>query len=128
MLFYFSATGNTEHLAKIIAEKTDDKLICIEDAIRDSKFDYQLEDDERLGFAFPVYYGDMPDIFIQFAEKIHIKSGDHYYGYIAVTDGGMSEAAPDHLIHLLLKQGITINGVFGLRTVDTYYFYTKQYA
>lgn len=128
MIFYYSATGNTESLVKKIAEKTSDKMINIEEALKDNLYDYQMADNERLGFAFPIYYGDIPDIFVEFVEKLNVKSADHYYGYIVVTDGGMSESAPDHLVKILLGRGITINGVFGLKTVDTSALYKDQWS
>lgn len=127
MLFYFSANGNTQKLAGIIAEKLPDKAINIEDALRDRAFEYQMENGERLGFAFPVFFGGVPDIMVDFVKQVSVKSGDNYYGYIVVTDGGMSEAAPKQLTDLLLKRGITINGVFGLKTVDTCAFFSNKW-
>ena len=119
MIFYFSATGNSKKLAEIIANKTSDKAIDIEEAAKNKAFDYQLENGERLGFAFPVFWGNVPWVFEDFVKQLTVKSGDNYYGYIAVTDGGMSEAAPLYLQRILVKRGITINAVFGLKTVDT---------
>lgn len=121
MIFYFSATGNTQKLASAIAERTQDTAINIEDAVKTNAFDYQLKNDERLGFCFPVYFGSVPDIMLEFVSQLKIKTAESgYYCFVAVTSGGMSAHAPQMLIHKLLKQGLTANAAFELVTIDTF--------
>lgn len=55
MILYFSATGNSEHVARRIAAATDDKVVSIE------RFDVEAlrlvatEGPCQLGFVAPVY-------------------------------------------------------------------------
>ena len=60
MLFYFSATGNTRQVALWIAERLGERAVDIETI--SGAYSYRLDKDERLGFAFPVYFGTVPSI------------------------------------------------------------------
>ena len=49
MIFYFSATGNSQYAAEKIAEATGDRLISIGQALRDTHFDF-VEGIKRLSW------------------------------------------------------------------------------
>ena len=48
MIFYFSATGNSKHVAEEIAAKTGDKAVSILDA---NGFELNLTSEKKLGFV-----------------------------------------------------------------------------
>ena len=66
MIFYFSGTGNTKWAASKLAAATHDSLISIAPYMRadDTKHDmaepFTLQEDERLGFVFPVHGWRVP--------------------------------------------------------------------
>lgn len=66
MILYFSATGNSEHVARRIAAATDDKVMSIE------RFDAEAlrlalaEGACQLGFVAPVYAWGLPTPMIDF--------------------------------------------------------------
>ena len=66
MILYFSGTGNTKWAASKLAAATHDNLISIAPYMRadDTKHDmaepFTLQEDERLGFVFPVHGWRVP--------------------------------------------------------------------
>lgn len=120
MLFYFSATGNTKKVANTIAARIGEIAYDIESLLHDEKFDFELRDSERLGFFAPVYFGSVPEIMVQFIEKLHVKTAENYYGYIVMTYGNIACAAPQKFVATLLKHGISTNAIFGVASVDTF--------
>ncbi len=120
MLFYFSATGITKKWAHLIADRIGEPVLDIETELKKDNPEYALKDDERIGFMCPVYFGDVPEIVRQFVEKIHVRTGEQYYCYIAMTYGSDSFYAPNRFMHLLLRHGLTTSAVFGIRGIDTF--------
>lgn len=53
MIFYFSGTGNTRWVAEQIAEALNEELLYIPDLIRMERFEFQLKENENIGFCFP---------------------------------------------------------------------------
>lgn len=119
MIFYFSATGNSQNLARAIAQATLDKTTDIE-SIPPEPYTYELADGERLGFVFPTYFCTPPPIVMDFFRRLTIHTSSDYYGFIAVTYGSTFGATFSTAIRALLKSAITINASFGLKTVDTF--------
>lgn len=119
MLFYYSGTGNTQKAAQFVANRLEDKCIDIEAAIAENQYQYQLGDNERLGFAIPVYFGSVPAIVQDFISKLKIQTGEHYYCYLLMTDGGMAFKTGDQFSFLLVKSGLTLNAIFEIVTYDS---------
>ena len=57
MIFYFSGTGNTRWVAQQIAEALGEELLYIPNLIKERRFEFKLQEDERIGFCFPRQYG-----------------------------------------------------------------------
>ncbi len=120
MLFYYSATGITKALAHTISERIDEPAFDIEELLKSGQFEFELKDDERLGFLIPVYFGNVPELMRKFIEQVHIKTGEHYYCYLGLTYGGDCFAAPNYLMQCLIKRGLTTTAVFGIIGIDTF--------
>ena len=50
MIFYFSGTGNTRWVAQQIAEAIGEELLCIPDMMKERRFEFKLQEGERIGF------------------------------------------------------------------------------
>ncbi len=120
MIFYFSATGNTKKLACEIARRLNEKTTDIESIPKEGEFRYEMDDGETVGFLFPVYFCNVPDIFLDFIKRLRLKSNERYYAFAAGTYGTQFGAAMIYAIKALLAQGITINASFALKTIDTF--------
>ena len=122
MIFVFSATGNSMHVARRIANATEDYIVDIADCLRSESFEFQTSANERVGFVFPTYFLGLPLPVEKFAEKLKLHCGQDAYVYL-VTTFGTSPGASAALLPRLLKErtGITnpINTA-SVRMVDTW--------
>ena len=75
MIFYYSGCGNSRHVAETLAAGLNDTLIFIPEAAREGRFEYEVAEDERLGFVFPVYSWAPPKLVLDFIEKLKVKVG-----------------------------------------------------
>lgn len=82
MIYYFSGTGNSYQVAKLLAYLTQDKMQDIS-TLKDCK-----HDDSVMGFVFPVHCYDVLDLMQDFIKKLEIKSDKKIYCYAVVTCGG----------------------------------------
>ena len=83
MIFYFSGTGNTKWAASKLAAATHDSLISIAPYMRadDTKYDmtepFTLQEDERLGFVFPVHGWRVPRLVREFIANLKIQRAEN---------------------------------------------------
>lgn len=82
MIYYFSGTGNSYQVAKLLAYLTQDKMQDIS-TVKDYKYD-----DSVMGFVFPVHCYDVLALMQDFIRKLEIKSDKKIYCYVVVTCGG----------------------------------------
>lgn len=76
-LFYFSATGNSLHLARKIAKELGaNNLISMAQILKSGQTSF---DSEVIGLIFPVYAWGAPRIVIDFLEKINIKNNAYIF-------------------------------------------------
>lgn len=81
-LFYFSGTGNSLAATREIGEKIGTNNIC---NIVDSNETEVNED--VIGFIFPVYFQDIPEIVKDFINKIEFKNNPYIFA-VATCNGG----------------------------------------
>jgi NAD-dependent dihydropyrimidine dehydrogenase PreA subunit/flavodoxin len=82
-IIYFSATGNSLYISKILSKEMDAELISL------NKAPLTLKDD-KIGFVFPVYCGDLPFNIKDYLNKVIIDS--NYIFSIAVCGGSSVRA------------------------------------
>lgn len=114
IIFYFSGTGNSEFIAKVIAENLEScEARAIEKYTQESDVEASI-----LGFVFPVYWWGLPNIVRGFIEGLKIKKAD--YVFAAVTMGVSSGNAIPYVKELLEEKGIELSAGFEYRMVDNY--------
>ncbi len=106
MIFYFTGTGNSYEVAKILAEE-DEAVININDAMRENHYVYSLKEGERLGFSFPVYAYTINDIVLQFIHRLVVMNVT--YTYAIITCGASIGDLPGYLKTELGKRHIKLN-------------------
>lgn len=119
MIFFFSATGNSKHVARRIAEKTGDEIISITDCLKNGKFDFTVEKSENIGFVMPTYTLGLPITVIDFVEKLNIKTNSHYVFTVA-TFGTFSGGASRMIKEKLRGKGISVDAQYSVRMPDTW--------
>lgn len=68
MIIYFTGTGNSEYIAKMIADKLDDEIYCANPAIKEHRSETFTSEKPYI-FVFPVYLSTSPTIFRDFIES-----------------------------------------------------------
>ena len=109
VIYYFSGTGNSLRAAE---KKRDNipgcELVPIVQAVAKGKYSDQ---NQRIGFVFPLYYLSFPKIVMDFIEKYDF-SGKEYI-FIAVTRGTNGTGGViAHMRKILIKKGAKLSAGF----------------
>ncbi|MDD7318510.1 MAG: EFR1 family ferrodoxin [Prevotella sp.] len=119
MIFYFSATGNTLWAAKKLAEVLGDSLVNM--AEHDAATaEYELRDDERIGFCFPVHGWRPPVLVRRFISRLKIKNYADNYCWALCTAGDDIGLTMEFLSKDLSQAGISLHSVFSLIMPESY--------
>lgn len=139
MIFYFTGTGNSLYAASRIAEEQGDRVFSIAKLmdLKKDVYHYELENDELLGFVFPVFAWAPPKIVLDFIERLEIsskpESGDRTeidgkvpegegkpYVFSLCTCGDEEGRTSQVLGKALAKRGLDLDGAFSLRMPNNY--------
>lgn len=117
MIFYFSATGNSRFVAKVLADHCQDELVCLNDYLKNnSKGEFSSEKPYVL--VAPVYAWKIPARVQDFLAKASF-SGNRKW-YVVVTMGGSSGAAASACQTLLEQRGMEFLGFQDIRMPDNF--------
>lgn len=106
MIIYFSGTGNSLYAAKSLLDENE-KLVSMAELLKEQKLTIKLDDNEKLGLVFPVYFYTLPTIVAEFLEKVEIKNASYVYSII--TCGGGTAQASAVLKKKLADKGIKLD-------------------
>lgn len=120
MIFYFSGTGNSKHIADKITNSTGERLVYISESIIEKNETYEIGENERIGFVFPVYWYCMPTIVEKFIVQLKLSGYQKQYVYAIATYGIAAGNVMDRLTQTLNNKQVQLNGIFGAKMVDNY--------
>lgn len=120
MIFYFSGTGNTRWAAERLAQETGEKLLFIPDEMKKGKYEYTLQEGERLGFCFPVHGWQPPHIVREFICNSKFKIINYNFTYALVTCGDSIGRTMEMLDKDLRKKGLHLDSAFSLIMPESY--------
>lgn len=101
MIFTFSATGNSYHVARLVSEATGIPKTDLAAAVRYKRYLYDAKG-ENVGFVFPVYFLGLPSMVREFAENVEIRNPGKVF--CILTCGGESGSAGEMLQEKLGKR------------------------
>ncbi len=116
MIYYFSATGNSKHVAERIAEAINTQAQSIETA--DSVIN--LQTDEVLGFVTPTNWNQLPVLVREFIRKADIHLTQNNYVFTVATYGAIQGFVCEDARHELKRKGITMNAGFSVKMPDNW--------
>ena len=119
MIFYFSGTGNTRWAAEQLAAATGERLLFIPEELK-TTCGYTLEEDERIGFCFPVHGWQPPHIVREFIRRMTIDGAAGHYAYTLCTCGDSTGLAVAMLAKELAPKGITLQSCQSLTMPESY--------
>jgi len=109
MIFYFSATGNSLQVAGAIAEAQQEKLISIADCLKNNQYEFTPENNEKIGFIFPVYFYGLPSILYDFIERLKLHNYHSQYTFAVCTCGNGPGNALQELQKAIKRKSIKLN-------------------
>ena len=118
MIFYFSGCGNSRWAAETLSNSLHESLYYIPNELRHLS-QYTLEDDEALGFVFPVYAWAPPQYVIDFIKKIVFTSKPSYI-YFVCTCGDETGYSKRFFERALEDKGWSLNSCASLVMPETY--------
>ena len=119
MIFYYSGCGNSRFIAQSIAEALGETLIFIPEAQRAGKFEYDLAEDEMLGFVYPIYSWRPPHLVDEFVGQMTV-NGKPSYVWTAVTCGDNAGETESIFRKTLADRGLELNAAYCFRMPNTY--------
>lgn len=125
MIFCFSATGNSQYAAERIASVTEEKIISINVAIKDNHYDFDVSNEEYIGFVLPTFAYTLPGVAAQYIEKMQLTGVSNQYVYGVFTCGAGTGDESGALRDLLASKGIGYNGGYGIAMIDNYIIWSS---
>lgn len=119
MIFYYSGCGNSRFIAKSIAEALDERLVFIPEAQRNKCYDYDLSENEMLGFVYPIYSWRPPHLVEEFVRDLNV-NGKPSYVWTAVTCGDNVGETEEIFRKELSDKGFDMRAAFCFRMPNTY--------
>ena len=86
MIYYFSGTGNSEWVAKGLAQRTGDTAVNLAALVKDGPAAIRIGAGETIGLVFPVYSWGAPQIVEQFCRFITLENGAYAYAVCTCGD------------------------------------------
>lgn len=96
MIIYFTGTGNSEYIAKAIADRLEDEVVCSNIYIKENKTGV-FSSEKPFVFVFPVYLSISPAIFREFVKSCSFEGNPNAYFVptCASADGSVPNASDE---------------------------------
>ena len=107
MILYFTGTGNSEFVARRIAEKTGDEIINLFEKIRTGDYS-RISSKTPFVFVVPTYAWQIPHIVRDWIG--HTKFGGNRSAYFIMTCGDSIGNAGEYIEKLCVKKGFNYMG------------------
>lgn len=122
MIFYFSGTGNSLQAAKLISEHNGERLISIAALMHLKKevYEYTLEENEIIGFVYPIYAWAPPMMVMEFIKKLKFNNYKGNYTFSAVTCGGNIGNTMKLMANSLKLVGLELHSGFSVKMPSNY--------
>lgn len=116
-IYFYTGTGNSLRIAKIIAEEVRDcEIIAITEHVEPTiPAGY-----ERIGFVFPVYFQGLPKIVEDFIQNADFSGQQDTYFFAIATYGAVHGNALPQIEKQLNEQGISLHYGQNLRMFSNY--------
>lgn len=101
MILYFSATGNSLAVARQLAERLNERLMLLTEAVKQD-----LTGEKRIGLVFPTYDFNLPPAMPEMVARLKISPQS--YVFTVITCGSMAGNCVWVLRRLLRKKGIEL--------------------
>ena len=119
LIFYFSATGNSRHVAQCLQMANGGILVPMDTCLLEGQHKFSVDEGCSVGFVFPVYFWGLPTIVADFIAALQL-DGTPQYTYGVTTYGTSMGEVRHQLRKSLGLKGMGLDGLFGVRMVDVW--------
>ncbi len=119
MIFYFSATGNTEWAARKVSTALSEELVFIPHTNPATQV-YSLQPGETIGFCFPVHAWRPPTVVRDFIRACRFDHSEGHFCWILCTAGDDIGETIDIAQKDLATAGLHADSVFSLIMPESY--------
>lgn len=117
MILYFSGTGNSEYLAKLLAEDLDDENVDLFSYIKDGKKG-EFISEKPFVLVSPTYSWRVPLFLSEYLKKSDFKGSKDFY--LVINFGGSCGNAYKYIKDDVYKIGLNFRGLYGVRMPENY--------
>lgn len=121
MIFYFSATGNSRHVALAVRKRFGGVCVDMAEALLEEKTEYEFEEGEAAVFVFPVYYGGLPDPVRDFIGRFRPLRGTPEICGIC-TCAGMPVGSDRKFRQAFAQKGMKVAAFYDVEMPENYIF------
>lgn len=118
MIFYFSGTGNSLYIARLLAKQLNDKVISIPECISSGTFEFKSKTSEKIGIVTPVYFYGLPSIVEDFLDKVDFNKDSLVY--LVVTFGSFTANTGPNAQKYLNGKGCNLDYIFSIHMPENY--------
>ena len=131
MIFYFTGTGNSLYVAKKLQKVDGGKLIDMAQALKDKNFNYKVNNGEKVGIVFPVYFWGLPTIVSEFISQLKLIRVKNPFIYTVMTYAEHVGKTDRYLAKILESKNLELNSSYSVKMPDNYillftYDFTKD--
>ena len=120
MIFYFSGTGNSKWVAEQLSKQQEEKLVFIPEAIQAGLNEFEVGEDEKVGFVFPIYSWGPPSIVLNFINKLVLHKYHTQYVFFVCSCGDDTGLTEQVVCKALKSRSIICNAGFSVIMPNNY--------
>lgn len=117
MILYFSGTGNSEYLAKLLAEDLDDEIVNLFSYIKEGKCG-EFISEKPFVLVSPTYSWRVPRVLSKYLMDCDFKGSRDFY--VVINYGDSCGNAYKYIKDAALNIGLNFRGLYGLKMPENY--------
>lgn len=122
MIFYFSGTGNSRYVARVLSEILGSDIVCISECESNNDFE---DNDGSVGFVFPVYSWGVPPEVLSFIDNLpesffHNINVRHTPVWCVMTCGDEVALAPEMFRQAFSRHGVEVESIWSVTMPNNY--------
>jgi hypothetical protein len=86
----------------------------------EKNYNYNIENSEKLGIIFPVYFWGLPTIVSEFIGQLKLETKEIPFIYTVITCGGKARKADKYLADLLKVKNLSLNSSYSVKMPSNY--------
>ncbi|MBR3839625.1 MAG: EFR1 family ferrodoxin [Erysipelotrichales bacterium] len=118
MIYYFSATGNSKHVANVLSKELNEECVSVVDVLNT---EISIKDNEKLIIVYPNYCGGVPSVIREFLQNNKFSLASAAKLILIITYGNNTGASDSIATKYFKKNtGRTFDAMFSVKMPDNW--------